>query len=226
MRQLVKIVPTLAALACSVFAGPVFAGNLVKNGDFSLGHTLFKSDYSHHGYPTANPLKGTGPGKFEIGNDPTQDNSAWAAVGDHTTGTGAFMLVDGSTTGTARVWDQTFSVVKGQKYNLSAWAVNFLDKAPAHLIFTINGKHVGPSLSLGSAGTWQNLNFDWTSNTTKVTFAIVDTHTQASGNDFGLDDISFTPVPEASTVMTFALLCMGGLFTLRRRPRAATGALS
>jgi len=221
MRQFIKIVPTLAVL-CSVFAAPAFAsgGNLVSNGDFSLGHTQFKSDYSFHGYGTNDPNKGTGHDKFELGPDPKVDNNTWASVGDHTTGTGNFMLVDGSTTGTARVWYETFNVVKGQKYNISAWAVNFLNKAPARLIVTLNGSQKGPGLVLQSTpGTWQNLNFDWVSNTTKVTFAIVDTHTASSGNDFGLDDISFKPVPEASTVVTFALLFIGGLLTLRKRAR-------
>jgi len=226
MRQLVKIVPTLAAVILAIVAAPAFAGpNLVSNGDFSLGHTQFKSDYAFHGYGTGNTANGTGHDKFEIGNDPSVDNNTWVHMGDHTTGTGNFMLVDGSTTGTARVWYETFNVVKGQKYDVSAWAVNFLNKAPARLICTFNGTQKGPGLQLNTApGVWQNLDFTWVANTTKVTFAIVATHTASSGNDFGLDDISFKPVPEASTVITFALLFLGGLITLRKRGQAATKA--
>ena len=57
-----------------------------------------------------------------------------------------------------------------------------------------------------------------------MTFAIVDRQTAYSGNDFGLDDISFKPVPEASTVVTFALLAIGGLLTLRKRSKAQANA--
>lgn len=238
MHKLKTIVAITAILATAAALPSMAANNRVTNGSFSILSPLsFKSDYTKHSYPTSNPSKGTGHDHFELGPVAQSDNSSWISSGDHTTGTGNFMLVDGSTTGsttngstsayngTARVWYESFNVVANRQYSISAWAENFLNKNNANLIFTINGNQVGTNTILGTAGIWQNMNASWTAATTgKITFAIVDKQTASSGNDFGLDDISFKPVPEASTVVTFALLCVGGFLTLRKRRNATASA--
>jgi len=226
MHKLNGVLAIAAALMPLAAIPAVAAGDLVTNGNFETSSPLsFKSDYTKHSYPSSNPTNGTGHDHFELGTVASLDNSSWISSGDHTSGHGNFMLVDGSTTGTARVWDESFNVVAGQKYTLGAWAENFLNKNNANLIFTINGTQIGSSLGLGTAGVWTGMNADWTAGASqKITFAIVDTVTASSGNDFGLDDVSFKPVPEASTVVTFALLCVGGFLTLRKRNSAKANA--
>jgi len=227
MNKLNGIIALAAVLAPLAAAVPASAAvDLVTNGNFETTSPLsFKSDYTKHGYGTGDTSKGTGHDFFELGNNPNVDNTSWISGGDHTTGSGKFMLVDGSTSGTKRVWYESFNVVAGQKYTLGAWAENFLNKNNSTLHFTINGAQVGSDLTLGQAGVWSGLNADWTAGATQtITFAVVDTQTASSGNDFGLDDISFKPVPEASTVVTFALLAIGGLLVLRKRSNAQANA--
>ena len=224
IKGIFALAAILAPLAASLPASAAI--DRVTNGSFEITSPLsFKSDYTKHGYGTGDPTKGTGHDFFELGNIPHTDNNSWITSGDHTSGSGKFMLVDGSTSGTARVWYESFSVVAGRTYALSAWGESFLAKNPATLHFTINGAQVGGDLTLGTPGVWSNLNTDWTAGASQtITFAVVDTTTAASGNDFGLDDISFKPVPEASTVVTFALLCIGGFLTLRKRSQAKANA--
>jgi len=232
----------LVTALLSLATVPSFAGtNLVVNGDFtSTSPRYFSSDYKPHSYPTpiASRKNGTGPGYFELGSDPSLDNSTWTGSA-HTGST--FLLVDGSTSGSpnngatshldgnARVWFESINVTGGTKYDLSAWGESFDNKNYADLIFTIGGKHgtqVGSNLQLGSTTNgWENLNATWVAPTTEtISFAIVDKQTAASGNDFGLDNISFQAVPEASTVITFALLFLGGIVILRKRNALTTNA--
>jgi hypothetical protein len=225
-------------------AAPAFAafdGGLVVNGDFSSpnntnSNRYFGSDYTRHSYPTGtNVAHGTGPGYFELGTDPALDNSTWTSVGAYNNPGGQFLLVDGSNTGstdngatnadngTARVWDENISVKQGVTYSLGAYADAFDSANQAFLDFSLTGdSHTmtrgGWQLNGSQVGVWKALNSTWTAPATEtVTFSIIDKETATSGNDFGLDDISFKPVPEASTLITFAILCLGGVFILRKR---------
>jgi hypothetical protein len=81
--------------------------NLIFNGDFEAGNTGFTSEYTY--------VVGTGPtalqppSVYSIGLDPSLYHSAWTSFGDHTTGTGNMMIVNGTSNGTpgALVWGQT-----------------------------------------------------------------------------------------------------------------------
>jgi len=235
MHKLSGVLAMAAFVA--VVAVPAFAQgpNWVSNGNFANsadGHGGWSTGYTFQKYPATDK----GPGHLQVGSDantvmPTGSviwTSAPAPVGS---GSKNFMMVDGATKANTNVWSETFStdVIAGDKYNLGAAAMaldndknNFAD-----LFFTINGTSVGSGLQLtnASVGNWANMNTTWTATSTeKVTFGIVDTNTQQSGNDFGLDELSFRAVPEASTVISFAILCLGGILVLRKRSQMNTTA--
>lgn len=63
--------------------------NLIANPSFSLGNTGFTSSYT---YTTNLWPEGT----YYIGANPTTYHSSFASCGDHTTGTGLMMIVNGS----------------------------------------------------------------------------------------------------------------------------------
>ena len=73
-------------------------GELVVNGDFSIGDTIFGSGYT--GCNTANCLNPEG--FYAIGVDPGAYHSLFVGA-DHTTGLGNFMVVNGDSTGQT-VW--------------------------------------------------------------------------------------------------------------------------
>lgn len=168
--------------------------NLVLNGDFSSGISGFTSQYTVGMGGTWGPvsLEGT----YGVGSNPTLLHSNFATFGDHTTGTGNMMVINGSSTPNVNIWCQTINVVPNTYYNFSAWGASCTPTAPAILQFAINGNLLGTPLALTSTlGLWTEFNALWFSgNNTSITICITDQQTAASGNDFAIDDISFQQV--------------------------------
>ena len=148
----------------------------------------------------------------------------WMHGRDHTnntTGPRNFMMVngaDGKVNGQERViWQQTVPVLYQRDYYFSAWAMNLTSGNNAKLQFEINGQKVGSILDLNllpkptteaqvdisNWGRFYNTGL-WTppAGVTQAIIKIVNLNHYASGNDFGLDDISFGlmgSIPDASS---------------------------
>ncbi len=166
------------------------------NGDFEGGNTNFGSDYEFQGG------KGVLPGLYGVHTNAQQFNSGYIAFGDHTSGSGYMMLVDGATVPGKVVWFQTVQTTPGTVYRFSGWATSAGPTSPAVLQFSINGHQVGTDFLLNTnAGHWQEFAALWNSGTNAAALlSITDTNLLYVGNDFALDDLSFTvytnsPVP-------------------------------
>jgi hypothetical protein len=190
------------------------ATELVVNGDFEAGNTGFTSAYG-----LAGPLVGSCPGNGSAGlypeglYDVKTDGqlthcSFWGK--DHTSGTGRYMLINGSGSNPpVKVWQQTVNVLPNTTYYFSAWAMSLNSAGPfASLQFNVNGVQVGTIANL-AAGQNNNSNNGWVRfygtlttgpTTTSAVISITDLQTALGGNDFGLDDISF------ATLSTFITL--------------------
>ncbi len=215
-------VTAFTATGCSGTASIDVAQELVSNGDFESGDNVgFTTVYkSHTGsfYVTNNNNSGLYPeGYYAV------DTSAFSpksGVGyhpnfqgkDHTTGHGNFMIVNGSKD-LRTIWEQTVPVLPNTTYYFSAWGMNLNPASPARLQFAVNGVQAGTIGELGNApkpitesdvntGNWIRFYGTWTSGstTTSAVINIVNLNTDAGGNDFGLDDISF------GTLSTFIYL--------------------
>lgn len=159
---------------------------LVTNGDFSAGSMGFTSTYTAC-------VPNCSEGSYAVGTDPTAVHAAWCGCGDHTTGTGNFMIVNGSANPGTDVWCQTIAVTPNTNYNFSTWVVSQYIVSPAQLQFSINGTPLCSMFSAPSTCcTWQQFFCVWNSgSSTSATICILNQNTTAPGNDFGLDDISF-----------------------------------
>ena len=124
------------------------------------------------------------------------------------------MMVNGSSA-LRTIWEETVSVLPNTNYYFSAWAMNLNPASPAQLQFEVNGVAVGTIADLSLApmptseaqvnlANWVRFysNPTWTSGptTTTAVIRIINLNTDAGGNDFGLDDISF------GTLSTFVQL--------------------
>lgn len=168
--------------------------NFVANGNFSSGNTGFTSNY----------LLGTGgpwglvsnEGTYAVTTNPSIVHTNFASFGDHTTGTGQMMVVNGSSTPNTSVWCQTITVIPNSDYDFSAWSASCVASAPAILQFSINGVNLGTPYNLPSiTGVWGQFHATWFSGTsTTATICIVNQNTQPSGNDFAIDDIEFREI--------------------------------
>lgn len=197
-------------------------GDFIANGDFSAGNTGFTTEYNF----VPEGLSFT-PGDYTIRTDPHLFNTNLASFGDHTTGTGNMLIVDGSFSGTATVWSQQIEVAVNTKYEFALWAASTYAAAPSLLQFQANGETLGANLQLSSTpGLWQEFTAIWYSGAnTLLTLTIVDLNSIGLGNDFALDDLLFskviqpasTPAP-ASIVMALSAVPLG-LWLARRRQR-------
>lgn len=171
--------------------------NLFNNGDFTAGNSGFSSDHNYCSTPGCL----TTEGEYTVASDPSIYQPSFEGA-DHTTGNGNFLIVNGSTSGNAKVWCQTISIDPNSYYEISYWLSSMVAQSPAQIQYEVNtfpffGALNGPS----STNNWIPFNQIWTSGiTTSATVCLVNMNSAANGNDFGLDDISFKKCECALTI--------------------------
>ena len=212
--------PCLALIVC---AGSAHASaNIISNGDFEAGNTGFTSNYAYF-------APGTGlfpPATYTVDTNPNNDHPAWASYGDHTTGSGNMLVVNGWSPSSGQdvgtgpdFWTQTVNVQAGQSYSFSFWGASSYGQNPGQVQLLVDGVATGPTFSLDNVASWTNYTTAFNSGANSfLTLSLVETGGQYSGNDFAIDDISAAPVPEASSIVTMALfLGLGAVFMIRRK---------
>jgi hypothetical protein len=192
-----------SALRAAVFQATAAAStpaNLVTNGDFESGNTGFTTGYTYGNV--------SGPGAYWVGKNALQAPGAypdWYKGGDHTTGTGNMLVVNGANSATTRVWEEIVPVTPNTAYTFSYWGagVDHESQSLPHVQLQINGSAVGindlPKNSPDNGGKWENFTLTWNSGSnSRADLALVDLNTETTWNDFALDDISFGPTAAAS----------------------------
>jgi gliding motility-associated-like protein len=163
--------------------------NIITNGNFSGGNTGFSSSYN---FAFPNTLEG----QYYVGPNPQAWNGGMSPCGDHTSGSGNMLMVNGSPVPNTSIWCQTVPVSTNTDYLFSTWVTPaYIVNMPA-LQFSINGVPLGSTFSPGGPTcNWEEFFSTWNSGVnTTANICIVNQNTNASGNDFALDDISFSPV--------------------------------
>jgi hypothetical protein len=216
-----------AALAALTLAasGAQAATNLVVNGDFEAGNTGFTSGYTYlHG-------DGHPPAVYDVGTNPNAIHEAWTAFGDHTTGAGNMMIINGAEVAGVPVWEESSIAVQSHTtYFFSTWIASTYPQSPAMLDFSINGVKLGATFTASTTtGVWQQFFASWDSGAaTTADISLVNQNLAFSGNDFALDDISLsTAAPGVPEPATWALMLMGfgaAGAALRNRRRLAVAA--
>ena len=159
--------------------------NLVTNGNFESGNTSFSSSYGY------NPGNLNPEGKYDINTNPRNTHTNFAICGDHTTGSGNMMVVNGASVAGVTVWCGTVAVATNSTYTFSTWVASVHPSSPAILQFSINGVNLGSTFTASSTTcNWQQFCEMWSSGSnTSANICIVNQNTAAAGNDFALDDI-------------------------------------
>ena len=174
------------------------SGNLVVNGDFEQGNVNFISDY----LPLTSQYMSYG--HYTITTDGHLHFLSAHLYGYN--GTGKFMLVDGATSLNTVVWQQTVSVTPHTYYAFSAQVASThhsnTSGAYALLQFSVNSDQLGDIFHSPSVlNVWQPYYEVWYSgDNTTATLSILNQNTSLTGNDFGIDEISFSPLTECSVM--------------------------
>jgi gliding motility-associated-like protein len=168
-----------------------YGDNLIENGDFEMGDTLFTSDYSYGTGGTWGILSFAGT--YAISTDPINTHTNFSSCGDHSSGNGNMMVVNGSELANAIIWSQTLDVQPNTNYQFSTWLMSVVSENPAQLQFAINGINFGATFSPGPVTcNWQQFAEVWNSGSNSLAIiSIVNQNTAESGNDFAIDDVIF-----------------------------------
>lgn len=171
--------------------------NLIINGDFESGSTGFSTNYVPGTGGAWGPL--SNQGEYLITTSPSLAHNNFPVCGDHTSGTGNMMVVNGANIVNQNLWCQTIPVTPNTDYEFSTWIQNYFNGgggSPAQISFFINGTQIGTTFTSTTAGCpWENFFQLWNSGAaTSANICITNQSIAASGNDFALDDISFSPL--------------------------------
>ena len=179
--------------------------NVIINGDFDDGSTGFTSEYVV-GNPNAScPL--CPEGTYAVTSNSSFVHFNFAACTDNTGG-GNMMVINGATVPNEEIWCQTVEVSPNTDYEFSTWVTSVISANPAILQFSINGNLLGAPFNVSSTICDWNQFFEvWNSgNNTSAEICITNQNTIASGNDFAIDDISFSPVCFLEDELTITVL--------------------
>ena len=176
---------------CDCPAGTLPGGNAVVNGNFS-GSSVTTSY-------TLNNTPALQPGQYWIGSNPSAINAGFANCGDHTTGSGNMMVVNGAPNQNTTIWSQTFTMAPNSTYKFEAWLAALSSASPAQLsvFFLFPNLNVQYEVQRVFAPvttcTWERICHAWTNgpNTNTVTIFLVNQNAATTGNDFAIDAISF-----------------------------------
>ena len=181
--------------------------NLIHNGNFEEKDFSFRSNYLYTA-PTDNALYPEGV--YAIVTDAQKHHIYFKSHHDHTydNGKGHYMAVNGKMSPGATVWEQQIDEIQPETdYIFSVWVVTlkantFMERAI--LQFNINGRLIEePFIApYPDSRSWEQFSVRWNSGeSTLAVIKILNLNTDADGNDFGLDDISFVPiVPDKGSI--------------------------
>ncbi|MDQ3143031.1 MAG: hypothetical protein M3Q56_12375, partial [Bacteroidota bacterium] len=158
--------------------------NLVRNGDFEAGFTGFTTEYIY-GVP-GSPFA---PDWISVGTNPQAYNGGFSPCGDHTSGSGNQLIVDGSVTAGKRIWCQTITLTPGTMYLFQFFVQSVYPVAPARLDVTVNGMSIG-GINAGAVCDFRMFEACFTALSASNVICIRELSGIGFGNDFAIDDIA------------------------------------
>jgi hypothetical protein len=197
------VAAVIVAAACAIDPAGALADPIIPNANFSLGYSGFSSSYGYLAYPSVESPRLMYPeGMFTVGSNPGPVHDLWADFGDHTSGDGLMLIVNGNRAADMLVWSTTVAVDPQTQYDFSAWAASAFWRSPSSLAFSINGALLdSPILLPSETGVWQPFAAGWYSGDARTAvLSLVNGNTEWNGNDFALDDIALSVRPQISVV--------------------------
>ncbi len=175
--------------------------NLIVNGDFSAGNTGFTSDYSY--------ITNAGTNGQQKAYGIVSSANTWFQFFPACIGSGDYLIADGSVTngGNDKVWEQTVTVLPNHDYIFKYKLQTIAMPNQANIEIKVNGVSIGTDIAPSTNCDFATFSHVWHSgpnNTADI--AMFDKITIANGNDFAIDDISFTEaVPQCATTAAMTI---------------------
>lgn len=160
--------------------------NLIGNGDFEQGNIGFSSELTFR-TTTINDES-----QYGITTDPHLMHAGATSYGDHTSGNGLMMCVNGSDVGAKDFWSQTVSVSKNTSYRLSMWLRDW--SPPYHyagIRAYINDVELFNLTEVPSETSWEQTFTVWNSGEATQATIRLESYRPDVHNDFSIDDLEF-----------------------------------
>jgi len=185
-------------------------GQTLTNGNFETGGNGVGFLINGIGYTQINPPTGSSTaGNYAITTNPQLLNSNFISGGDHTTGSGMMLVVDGNTTAGSRLWSCTSTggaltgFTAGNTYTFSYWIKSVSNDVTNNAtqaninVFFVNASNINPASTnsyapLPSQG-WRQVSYSFTATTNNALIELRNNNLSVLGNDFAIDDIAITP---------------------------------
>ena len=198
---------------------------ILTNGDFESGGS--GTGFLVHNYTLINPLNGTSfPGFYARTTNPILMNTNYISGGDHTTGSGNMLVIDGATITNRFFWTtgSTGGAINGftagTTYTFSYWIKSVSNEVTSNAttrsnigVFFINATAINPTslnnlAPLPSQG-WQKVSFSFVATANNAMVRLQTLNAGAIGNDFAIDDVSITlgGLPFVGTYTTINPTC-------------------
>lgn len=217
----------LIALA---YVPSLIQGAIIPLVDFESGYS---GDTEYQLHDNADDLQAM---EYAITPSPNAVHSGFLDFGDHTTGSGNMMVINGATDADRHFFQSTqFEIEFGSTYTFSFWGRSALtpDSHPAEIEFQLwtsdlanDWENFRSSVVLTADGDfgWQEYTYSWTNDWANgpVHLRLENLQLSATGNDFAIDDISVIPEPSfftgsvAGIVLALVLFRGWGRTSVRR----------
>ena len=171
--------------------------NLIKNGDFESGNREFSSSYR---LGICRRPFSPNEGEYLVIPNPNSCHVNFKNIGDHTSGDGNMMVINGDTTGSLDFFYQqniTEGIFTGRTYDFSLYVLNPVrpEIGGEDPIFEllVNGEVIAGPFTVDENDDWTRVSGTWLSGSSSSAFLQIRTASSAiSGNDIIIDDISFS----------------------------------
>jgi hypothetical protein len=172
--------------------------NLLQNPSFTQGRTGFTTTYTYIRAPGNSPVDSTLHAERTYAITDNARDYHYNFVGTGRTGAGdKFMIVNGAAA-LQSVYAQRVTVLPNRYYSFSVHAVSLNSQSPAQLGLVVDGKSTSVVTTLPTTPAeyvqFSDLYFSGPSPTGgpfEITVEIRDVNKDATGNDFGIDDLYF-----------------------------------
>jgi hypothetical protein len=206
MKEKIKLL--LFSILISFFT--TISAQTLINGNFESGGNGVGFLINGAGYTQINPPTGSSTsGNYAITTNPQLLNSNFISGGDHTTGFGMMLVVDGNTVPNSRLWSCTSTggaltgFTAGSVYTFSYWIKSVSNDVTNNAtqaninVFFVNATNINPASTnsyapLPSQG-WTRVSYTFTATTNNALIELRNNNLSVLGNDFALDDFTITP---------------------------------
>ena len=206
MKKNIKLL--LFSILISFFT--TISAQTLINGNFESGGNGVGFLINGIGYTQINPPTGSSfQGNYAITTNPQLLNSNFISGGDHTTGSGRMLVVDGNTVPNSRLWSSTSTggaltgFTAGSVYTFSYWIKSVSNDVTNNAtqaninVFFVNASNINPASTnsyapLPSQG-WTRVSYTFTATANNALIELRNNNLSVLGNDFALDDFAITP---------------------------------